>query len=348
VADAALAVGTAYRTQIQAYAAMDDLAIWYDRIVFQDVLELAQQEGLARQKQLAKAADKARTRTAWSAIAKMTQLVDGQRQFLNLPPLLMRAPLEGVVRDSVEEVLAEYRDTLPHDRRTLLRKYHVIDVAHKVVGVGSVGLLAFVALMQGRDEDDLIVLQAKQAVHSVLEPFTAPSLYPQSGERVVAGQQLMQAASDIFLGWTQGGAGRQFYVRQLRDMKYAVDLTTFDAKVLRAYAVLCGRTLARAHARAGDAVAIAGYLGDSDKFDKAVQSFALAYGDQADADFAAYKAAIAAGRISLGSHAEEAHYEVVIDPVSGVDVVVTPPDAAAATAAPSSDASAPATGPASS
>ena len=125
--------------------------------------------------------------------------------------------------------------------------------ARKVVGVGSVGLLAFVILMQGRDPDDLIVLQAKQAVHSVLEPFTAPAIYPLAGERVVAGQQLMQAASDIFLGWVRGGAGRDYYIRQLRDMKYSPDPTTFTAEMLRGYALLCGRTLARGHARLGDA-----------------------------------------------------------------------------------------------
>ena len=183
------------------YAGMSDLATWYDRVDINAIMGQSREQGLNREKRMAKAAAKARTRTAWSAIEKMTQVVDGERRFLDLPPLLMPEPMNGNVKEVLESLIDQYRSTLPHDRQHLLREYHVIDMAHKVVGVGSVGLLAFVILMQGRDPDDLIVLQAKQAVSSALEPFTAPTVYSLAGERVVAGQQLMQAASDIFLGW---------------------------------------------------------------------------------------------------------------------------------------------------
>lgn len=336
-AEAAANAARAYRQQMATYAGMGDLGTWYDRIDLTTIESLMQQEGINRQKQLNKAATKARSRTAWSAIEKMTDVVDGERRFLDLPPLLMPVPTKSTVVEVVERLLDQYRDTLPHDRKQLMLKYHVIDMAHKVVGVGSVGLLAFVILMQGRDPEDLIVLQAKQAVRSVLEQFTAPAIYPMSGERVVAGQQLMQAASDIFLGWVRGPAGRDFYIRQLRDMKFSPDPATFDAGMLRGYAILCGRTLARAHARAGDAVAMSGYMGTSDKFDVGVRDFALAYADQVGRDYDAYKAAIAAGTVSLGNHAEESRYTLELDPSTGVDVVARPlssTDAASGSEAP--------------
>ena len=323
-AEAAANAARSYRQQMAIFSGQGDLEIWYDRVDLSTIEALMKQEGINRQKQVSKAAMKARSRTAWSAIEKTTDVVDGERRFLDLPPLLMPMPSENSVTEVVELLLDQYRATLPHDRKQLLRKYHVIDMAHKVVGVGSVGLLAFVILMQGRDPEDLMVLQAKQAVKSVLEPFTSPSVYPMSGERVVAGQQLMQAASDIFLGWVRGPAGRDFYLRQLRDMKYSPDPATFNAQMLRGYAVLCGRTLARAHARAGDAVAMSGYMGTSDKFDAGVRDFALAYAEQVGRDYDAYKAAIAAGTVSLGDHAEESRYTLELDPATGVDVVARP------------------------
>ena len=216
ISAAATAAASAYRVQMQTYAGTGDLTTWYDRVDVETIMQLSKEQGIEREKQLQKAAAKARTRTAWSAIEKMTQVVDGERRFLDLPPLLMPMPFDGPIHEVVELLIDQYRETLPHDRKQLLLKYHAIDMAHKVVGVGSVGLLAFVILMQGRDPDDLLVLQAKQAVHSVLEPFTSPALFTHAGERVVAGQQLMQAASDIFLGWVRGGAGRDYYIRQLR------------------------------------------------------------------------------------------------------------------------------------
>jgi uncharacterized protein (DUF2252 family) len=343
VADAAKASAQGYRDQMAVYAGMADVDVWYDRVDVDKVMEWAQQEGIQKSKAMQKVTSKARSRTAWSAIAKMTTTVDGQRRFLNLPPLLMPMPPDPRLHDLLDTLMDQYRQTLPHDRQHLLLRYHAIDFAHKVVGVGSVGMLAFVILMQGRDENDLLVLQAKQAVHSVLEPFTDPSVYPMAGERVVAGQQLMQAASDIFLGWVRGFAGRDYYVRQLRDMKFAPDPATFTPDKLRGFALLCGRTLARAHARGGDSVSIAGYLGSSDKFDNGVRDFALAYADQVAQDFAAYQQAITDGRVSLGNRAEESTYSMVVDPETGVSVVASPPPESApdgtAGAAPDAEAS---------
>jgi len=324
IAEAAANAARSYRRQMAIFSGLGDLATWYDRVDLTTIEALMKQEGINRQKQVSKAAEKARARTSWSAIEKMTAVVDGERRFLDLPPLLMPMPSASAVVEVVELLLNQYRETLPHDRKQLLLKYHVIDMAHKVVGVGSVGLLAFVILLQGRDPEDLIVLQAKQAVRSVLEQFTSPAIYPMSGERVVAGQQLMQAASDIFLGWVRGNAGRDFYIRQLRDMKYSPDPATFGADMLRGYAILCGRTLARAHARAGDAVAMSAYMGTSDKFDAGIRDFALGYAEQVVRDYGQYKAAIAAGTVSLGNRAEESRYTLELDPSTGVDVVARP------------------------
>jgi uncharacterized protein (DUF2252 family) len=298
IANAAMAVAFSYRTQMAAYATISGAG-----------------------KRVQAGAAKARSRDAWSAISKMTEVVDGQRQFKNMAPVLMRVPLDSEGFAIISHVLDEYRDTLAPDRAQLIRRYRIIDFAHKVVGVGSVGLLAFVVLMQGRDPDDLLVLQVKQAVTSVLEPFTAPSEYPFSGERVVAGQQIMQAASDVFLGWIRAPRGRDFYVRQLRDMKFAFDPSTFTDSTLLAYAIACGRTLARAHARAGDSVAIAAYLGTSSKFDKGIRDFSMAYADQVDKDFAEYSAAIAAGTVAVAEPGEGEHYRIVASVADGISVL---------------------------
>ena len=204
---------------------------------------------------------KARSRDAWSAIAKITEVVDGRRRFLDQPPLLTRLDLDDDLAASLTGLFREYRATLQDDRQELLKRYQVVDMGHKVVGVGSVGLLAFVVLLRGRDEDDLMVLQVKQAQASVLEAYTRKSAFSKHGHRVVTGQRLMQAASDSFLGWIDGPAGRSFYVRQLRDMKWSPDPEWLTGDRLLRYARLCGSTLARAHARSGDAVAIAAYLG---------------------------------------------------------------------------------------
>ena len=240
---------------------------------------------------------KARSRDAWSAIEKITEVVDGHRRFRDQPPLLTRLDLSADVAALINGLFREYRGTLQEDRQELLKRYQIIDMGHKVVGVGSVGLLAFVLLLRGRDEDDLMVLQVKQAQASVLEPYTRRSPFTKHGHRVVTGQRLMQAASDSFLGWIDGPGGRSFYVRQLRDMKWSPDPTSLNAERLRRYALICGLTLARAHARSGDAVAISAYLGSGPAFDKAMRVFAESYADQSERDYAAFTAAIADGRL---------------------------------------------------
>lgn len=322
---AAVSASSGYRTQMAYYAGLPDIDVWYDRIDIDVIERWAEQDGMSDAKRtLAKTAHEAQRRTAWSAVRKMTEVVDGHRRFLNTPPLLIRIPLDSEASDRVGSVIERYRGTLLADRARLLSRYRMIDLAHKVVGVGSVGLLALVVLMEGRDADDLLVLQVKQAVTSVLEPFTAPSALAESGERVVVGQRLMQAATDSFLGWTTGlAAGRQYYVRQLRDMKFSIDPAQLTGVTLERYALLCGRTLARAHARAGDPVAIAGYLGTSDKFERAVADFAHGYADQVERDYSAYRDAIADGRVSLEESIEPT-YEVTASPEAGLAITEVP------------------------
>jgi hypothetical protein len=338
IRNAAQAAAFGYRTQMAGYSTMTDLEVWYDRVGVDTLQQWAKAQGLSSAgKRIDQGAQKARSRDAWSAISKLTQLVDGQRQFINQPPLLIRIPLNAQGAEKLSNLVVEYQDTLIRDRALLLNHYHVIDMAHKVVGVGSVGLRAVVLLMQGRDPDDLMVLQAKQAVASVLEPYTAPSAYANMGQRVVVGQQILQAASDVFLGWVRTFTGNDFYLRQLRDMKFAPDPTTFDESMLIGYATLCGRTLARGHARAGDPVQISAYLGTSAKFDKAIRDFALAYTEQVNADFAAYQAAIAAGTVTLADPAKETDYTIVVSATDGIELV---DGSAPASAAPSVEPSA--------
>lgn len=217
----------------------------------------------------------------------------------------------------VDGLFREYRSTLQDDRKQLLERYEIIDIGHKVVGVGSVGLLALVLLMRGRDDDDLMVLQVKQAQASVLEAYTHKSVFSKHGHRVVAGQRLMQAASDSFLGWIDGPGGRSFYVRQLRDMKWSPDLMAATPESLLSYSRLCGHTLARAHARSGDSIAIAGYLGSGPAFDNAITEFSMAYADQVTEDFAAFTAAIASGSLSVhesATVADDAARDALLSP----------------------------------
>ena len=306
---AAEAVAASYRDAMAGFATKGELAIWYDRIdvsgIVAAIRELPGGKGKRGAKKEEKeeaaiqgAAAKARLRDAWSAIEKITEVVDGRRRFRDQPPLLTRLDLNADTAAVVNTLFREYRATLQDDRQELLKRYEIVDMGHKVVGVGSVGLLAFVLLLRGRDEQDLMVLQAKQAQASVLEAFTRKSAYTKHGHRVVTGQRLMQAASDSFLGWIDGPAGRSFYVRQLRDMKWSPDPASLTEERLQRYAQLCGHTLARAHARSGDAIAISAYLGTGKSFDKAIRAFAESYADQSDQDFAEFTGAIADGRLS--------------------------------------------------
>ena len=240
---------------------------------------------------------KARGRDNLQALSKLTGIVDGRRRIIDDPPLLVRIPEGDEIRGQINAILESYKRTLQEDRRHLLGRYRFVDAARKVVGVGSVGTRVYVVLLEGRDRDDPLFLQIKEAGVSVLEGHVPSSTYQHHGHRVVAGQRLMQAASDIFLGWLRGTEGRDFYWRQLKDMKGSAKVEDMSPDDLVIYAGLCGWALARAHARSGDRVQVAAYLGKSDRFDRAVADFAVAYADQNERDHAALCAAVKSGRL---------------------------------------------------
>jgi uncharacterized protein (DUF2252 family) len=315
VGDAALTAAQRYRTSMLDYAKMSEIDIWYNRVDASNLEKWVQgASGKTAEKAVRRTIAKATSRTTWTAVRKLTHLINGTRQFLDDPPLLVRIPDNSAARALILETLPDYLTSIAPDRRALLERYHVIDVGHKVVGVGSVGLLAWVVLLQGRDADDILVLQVKQAQHSVLEPYTSPSVYSQMGERVVEGQRLMQAASDSFLGWVTGKLGRQYYVRQLRDMKWSADPGRLTPDRMNSYAQLCGHVLARAHARTGDAIAIAAYLGGSTVFEEAIRTFGLEYSAQVTADFADFTQAVESGRLVSGSLTSDlAHFQALLD-----------------------------------
>lgn len=292
-------VATAYKDAMVQFAAMNYLDIWYYRIDSESIRGWADQISTPSiAKKLTKSEASARAHDRWSAVRKLTHVVDGVRRFNNEPPLLASLGLDNHVRPLIDSMFSDYKDSLQVDRRELLHRYRVVDVGHKVVGVGSVGLLAFVLLLEGRDEDDILVLQVKQAVPSVLTQYTGLNTPEPAGRRVVAGQQIMQASSDSFLGWVVGPRGRSYYVRQLRDMKWSPDPLSISVADYYTYAAVCGKALARSHARAGDPVAIASYIGTSDTFAQSVKNFADAYAAQNLADFAAFKSAIASGELA--------------------------------------------------
>jgi uncharacterized protein (DUF2252 family) len=257
-------------------------------------------------KQSDKTLRKAHTRDSLQALSKLGELVDGRYRIVSQPPVVVPArdlaAAYGLTPEEMETTVhhqfREYRATLQNDRRHLLERFEIIDMARKVVGVGSVGTRAFIVLLQGRDEQDPLFLQVKEATRSVLEDHLPKSRYQNPGERVVQGQRMMQAASDIYLGWTKGiQADRHYYWRQLRDMKASALVDTMSATVLELYAGLCGWTLARAHARSGDSVAIAEYLGSDDTFDRSITDFSQRYADQNDLDYQALVTAIRTGRV---------------------------------------------------
>ncbi|MFD4585371.1 DUF2252 domain-containing protein [Streptomyces sp. NPDC087659] len=289
---AARAAAESYRLSMRRLSGLGELDVWYERISAEDLVPLVRDLERARiEAQLAKA----RRRTSLQALEKLTEVVGGRRRIVQDPPLL--EAVAGLDAASVRKILSDYRSTLPEDRRVLLDRYRFVEAARKVVGVGSVGTRCFVALMTGRDTEDPLFLQIKEAQRSVLEPHLPKSAYRHQGQRVVAGQRLLQAASDIFLGWVSGPGGRHFYWRQLRDMKGSADVATMSPTLLRDYAALCGRALARAHARSGERIAIAAYLGASDTFDRAMADFAVAYADRTVEDHQALRAAIESGEV---------------------------------------------------
>jgi uncharacterized protein (DUF2252 family) len=311
--DVVLAAVGEYRTRMRQAAQAGNLAVWYARIELEDLLEQLRAEaertmGKKIVKQAERDLAKTRTRDNLQAFAKLTEEVDGRRRIRSDPPLVV--PIEellpaGIQRDAVEDVLAtllvSYRRTLQTDRRHLLGHFRLVHMARKVVGVGSVGTRAWIVLLLGRDGQDPLLLQAKQAQPSVLEAFAGASRYRNHGQRVVAGQRLMQASSDIFLGWdrvtTADGGHQDYYIRQLRDWKGSADIDRMLVPGMTLYGRLCGATLARAHARSGDRMAIAAYLGKKRTIDVAVADFATAYADQNERDYQALVDAVAAGRV---------------------------------------------------
>ncbi len=309
-ADSSAASVAAYRSAMAGFAGMRTLDVWYSRLDVEEVIARATAAAKKSQRKLAAAAEKniakARSKDSLQALSKLTEIVDGHHRIISNPPVVVPGrellATHGLTPDEIEDVLRErlraYRSTLPEDRRRLLERFEFVDFARKVVGVGSVGTRAWIALLQGRDGEDPLFLQIKEATASVLEDHLPKSRFRQPGERVVQGQRLMQAASDIFLGWTKGVQEDRFYYwRQLRDMKGSALVERFDAEAMNYYAGVCGWTLARAHARSGDPVAISAYLGSSDRFDRAMTDFAVRYADQNERDYDEFVRAVRSGRL---------------------------------------------------
>jgi len=289
-----------FRQRIAEFGRMDTLDVWYYQFDAASMLAIA--DSTAEKRKERAVIDKARQQSSRSVLNHATELVNGKLHIKEAPPLVYHVPLESPhdqkQYDSlVRRFFADYRLTLPDDRRALFDRYELVDVAIRVVGVGSVGTRCYEALFMADGECPLF-LQLKEARASALEDYLAPSRYPNHGQRVVVGQRLLQSASDIFLGWSKmRHTGNDFYVRQLRDMKGAFDFTTFDVEDLAVYAVTCAHALAHAMAKAGDPALLSGYLGKSAAFDDAIVQFALAYAEQNEADWTALKAAVKAGRI---------------------------------------------------
>jgi uncharacterized protein (DUF2252 family) len=304
-----LATVARYRQAMREFARMTNLEVWYARAdVEQAHADLSSRLTKRQQKTWSAGEAKARTSDSVRSLRKLTQQVDGKPRIIAEPPLIVpmrdMPETQGMKLEAeITALLAKYRKTLEADRRHLMEQYEFVDVARKVVGVGSVGTRCWIVLLFGRDAADPLFLQVKEAEASVLSRYVGGARYANQGQRVVAGQRLTQAASDIFLGWLKVVAGldgrsRDFYVRQLRDWKFSLDIPAMQAAGLRLYGELCGWTLARAHARSGDRIALAAYLGGADVFDRAIAEFAHAYADQNERDYADLKVAAAAGRIT--------------------------------------------------
>ncbi|WP_127357436.1 DUF2252 domain-containing protein [Actinacidiphila soli] len=305
-----------YRERVRTYARMGNLDVWYDRADADRLTELAADQLRSRgRRQVSRALARARSRDTLHAFAKLTEMADGERRIVSDPPLLVpvRELLPDHEREELETriqgLLTRYARSLHSDRRALLAQYRIAGMARKVVGVGSVGTRCWVILLLGRDDEDPLLLQAKEAGESVLAPYAGVSTYGTEGERVVAGQRLMQAASDIFLGWERAdgfeGRQRDFYVRQLRDWKGIAEPAVMVPAGMRAFGELCGATLARAHARSGDRIAIAAYLGSGDVFDRALARFAESYADLNERDHQALADAVRAGRVTAAAEVAE-------------------------------------------
>lgn len=303
---AAKAAVEAYRTTMARFAGMPALDVWYSRLTEAEVQDLQQEEISEKEKKRTeKFAKKARKKDSARELKKIGYQEDGEYRIKSDPPLLV--PLRDLpqvddpehVREIVKRSLAEYQSTISDRMMVLLGRYELVDIAVKVVGVGSVGTRCLIGLFIGKDAGDPLFLQLKEASASVLEEFLPKSTYTSHGERVVRGQRLMQSSSDAFLGWTVEASGHHYYWRQLKDMKGSADTEDFGKKRMANYGRTCGWTLARSHARSGDTISMAAYMGSSDTFDGAVADFAVLYADQNEADYAAFKAAADAGKISV-------------------------------------------------
>ncbi len=292
--EAARMAACSYREHMGKYAQMGALEVWYSRIDA-EVLQNFNRHAKHRER-IDQHVERALTRTSAQALPKLTEVVDGQWRIIDKPPLMYHLPADDLLEEEVESVYQHYCQTLRDDLQVLLNRYRQVDNVIKVVGVGSVGTRCVVALLMG-DDNERLFLQMKEARASVLEPYVDKSIYQNQGQRVITGQRIIQAASDIFLGWTRSDRGHDFYVRQLRDMKIAIDIEDMSTSDLSGYSALCGWALARAHARSGDPATISGYLGKSDAFDRAIADFAVAYADQNERDHQALVAAVKSGRI---------------------------------------------------
>jgi uncharacterized protein (DUF2252 family) len=293
--EAARAATCYYREHISNYATMSPLNVWYSRIDAEVLRDLARDTD--HYPRIDQHIEKAFTRTSAHALPKLTEVVQGRRQIIDKPPLMYHLRADDLLEEEVESVFLQYRSSLRDDLHVLLDRYQLVDIAIKVVGVGSVGTRCVVALLMASDNEPLF-LQMKEARASVLEPYIGKSIYSNHGQRVVAGQRLMQAASDMFLGWCKSNQGHDFYVRQLRDMKVGVNIEDLSTDEFRGYSALCGWALARSHARSGDPAMISGYLGKSDTFDLAIANFAVAYANQTERDHQALVAAVKSGQIT--------------------------------------------------
>ncbi|HEX4691490.1 MAG TPA: DUF2252 domain-containing protein [Solirubrobacteraceae bacterium] len=303
-------VSRAYRDAMRGYAASTSLDTWYARHEVDDLVDMVLQKARPKQiRRFERNLAKTRSKDSMRAFDKLATIIDGELRIAGDHPLI--TPIEDVadrpderarIDELIDNVLRAYRRTLPHDRRVLLERYHYVHAARKVVGVGSVGTRAWIMLLLGRDARDPLFLQFKEAEASVLEPYLGASRYANHGQRVVEGQRLMQAASDIMLGWIRldlRGEQRDFYVRQLWDQKGSALVELMDPLLMTGYAELCGQTLARAHARSGEPIAIASYLGTGSAFDRAMVEFASSYADQNERDYALLQAAAGDGRIEV-------------------------------------------------
>jgi uncharacterized protein (DUF2252 family) len=302
----AVAVSKAYRWAIRHLAEMPTLDVWYYHVEADQVLEVLERSSKKAKKSARKMVTKARRRTHAQTLDKLTEVVDERRRILNDPPLLLR--LSEMVREEekaqiteqdVEKLWRDYLGSLPEERRLLLSRYRIADGALRVGGVGSVGTRCAILLLEGGAQDDALILQQKEAGTSVLESYVTKRDHASQAQRVVTGQRLMQATSDIFLGWHEGSlTGTQYYWRQLKDMKGSVDVATLDEAGLETYLAVCSACLARAHARTGDAAGIAGYVGKKSTLDKAIADFAVTYADQTERDHQALVEAVTSGRLA--------------------------------------------------